>query len=125
MAKKATLHVCVSCRINRDEANESRVRDGTKLYKQLVMDVVSNGVADKIELNPTKCLSLCKHACGIAFSCDNYWHYLLGNQHKDNTADIFKFADLYLNSEGGVVAKEDRPESIQNSVLGRIPPITK
>ena len=62
MAKKATLHVCVSCRINRDEENESRVRDGTKLYKQLVRMSPIMDCADKIDLQPTKCLSLCKHS---------------------------------------------------------------
>ncbi|MBL6918347.1 MAG: DUF1636 domain-containing protein [Gammaproteobacteria bacterium] len=75
-------------------------------------------------MRPTPCLSLCPRPCGIALSSVGMWTYLFGDQKPvESTNDIIDLVSLYLDTEEGLMRRNDRPRSLQTSVLGRVPPV--
>ena len=120
---KCKLHVCTSCRPSGFPRDPATNRPGFKLFQELSSLLDKNLLRDQIELVPTECLSLCPRPCGIALSRNNSWTYLFGDQDAEKTAsDILDCAITYIQSPDGLSPRKDRPETLQPSILGRIPP---
>ena len=84
-----------------------------------------NLARQQFEVHPTECLSLCPRPCGIALSSVGKWTYLFGDQKpRDSARSIIELASLYLSSESGLMHREQRPNALRASVLGRVPPFT-
>ena len=117
------LHVCTSCRPSGFPRDPATNRPGFKLFQELSSLLDKNLLRDQIELVPTECLSLCPRPCGIALSRNNSWTYLFGDQDAEKTAsDILDCAITYIQNPDGLLPRKDRPETLQPSILGRIPP---
>ena len=86
--------------------------------------MVHHSAADQqLEVHPAECLSLCPRPCGIALSSVGKWTYLFGDQKpRDSARSIIELASLYLSSESGLMHREQRPNALRASVLGRVPP---
>ena len=120
---KCKLHVCTSCRPSGFPRDPATNRPGFKLFQELSSLLDKNLLRDQIELVPTECLSLCPRPCGIALSRNNSWTYLFGDQDAEKTAsDILDCAITYIQNPDGLLPRKDRPETLQPSILGRIPP---
>ena len=120
---KCKLHVCISCRPSGFPRDPATNRPGFKLFQELSSLLDKNSLRDQIELVPTECLSLCPRPCGIALSRNNSWTYLFGGQDAEKTAsDILDCAITYIQNPDGLLPRKDRPETLQPSILGRIPP---
>ena len=120
---KCKLHVCTSCRPSGFPRDPATNRPGFKLFQELSSLLDKNSLRDQIELVPTECLSLCPRPCGIALSRNNSWTYLFGDQDAEKTAsDILDCAITYIQNPDGLLPRKDRPETLQPSILGRIPP---
>ena len=120
---KCKLHVCTSCRPSGFPRDPATNRPGFKLFQELSSLLDKNLLRDQIELVPTECLSLCSRPCGIALSRNNSWTYLFGDQDAEKTAsDILDCAITDIQNPDGLLPRKDRPETLQPSILGRIPP---
>ena len=120
---KYKLHVCTSCRPSGFPRDPATNRPGFKLFQELSSLLDKNLLRDQIELVPTECLSLCPRPCGIALSRNNSWTYLFGDQDAEKTAiDILDCSITYIQNPDGLLPRKDRPETLQPSILGRIPP---
>ena len=120
---KCKLHVCNSCRPSGFPRDPATNRSGFKLFQELSSLLDKNLLRDQIELVPTECLGLCPRPCGIALSRNNSWTYLFGDQDAEKTAkDILDCVITYMQSSDGLLLGKDRPETLQSSILGRIPP---
>jgi len=120
---KCVLHVCTSCRPSGHSRDPATQRPGYRLHEKLFASVQHGSLAGRVEVKPTKCLSLCPRPCGIAVSARNSWTYLFGDQDPNvDVTDILNCLQLYLQSGDGMMPRRDRPASLQASVLGRLPP---
>lgn len=118
-----TLHVCTSCRPAGSPREPREGRPGFILFHQLREAVARSALADQVEVQPARCLSVCPRPCGIALSSPDRWTYLFGDQDVgDVPQDIIACVRKYINSPDGFMARADRPKSLRASILGRIPP---
>lgn len=116
------LYICITCR----QWEGDKVRDaeaGQKLHKAIQNS--ENTLKDVFEIIPTECLSLCKKACAVAFASEGKYSYLLSNLNELSIDDIWAFAKIYQEKEGGIVRKVDRPEGLRDKIQGRLPPLIK
>lgn len=119
-----TLHVCTSCRPSGMPREPRAERPGSILYRQIRDAVDSSPLRDRVDVRPTKCLSLCPRPCGIALSSPRAWTYLFGDQDPhETTADVMDCVSLYLQSPEGFMARRDRPKPLRASILRRVPPL--
>ncbi len=52
------------------------------------------------------------------------WTYLFGDQKPvESPSNIIDLVSLYLDTEEGLMPRNERPRSLQTSVLGRVPPV--
>lgn len=51
------------------------------------------------------------------------WTYLFGEQNVEFATDILACLELYLDAPVGVMPRQERPESLRASILGRVPPM--
>jgi len=124
--KKCTLHVCTSCRPAGWPREPKDERPGFQLFKELEDRLHASSLRDSVDLKAAECLSLCPRPCGIAFSSAGSWTYLFGDQSPNTGVDaIIDCVSRYLMATDGLMPRNDRPPSLQGSVLGRVPPLTQ
>lgn len=123
VSRSLVLHVCTSCRAAGSPREPRESRAGFKLYQKLHTIFHESPLGCHVEVRPAECLSLCPRPCGIALSSYGSWSYLFGDQHPDESAsDIEKCISLYIATADGFMRREQRPKSLQASILGRVPP---
>ena len=118
-----TLYVCTSCRTVGMSREPKEKRQGFILYQKIKTLFNDSSLSNQVDVQPTRCLSICPRPCGIALSSRNSWTYLFGDQKPDKIAkDILDCVSLYLTSPSGFMMRAKRPKSLQSSILGRVPP---
>ena len=120
--KLCTLHVCTSCRPPGAPREPRESRPGFVLYQQLRAAVDASDLSHLVRVTPAECLSICPRPCGLALSSPGAWTYLFGDQQPHETRDVVACLSRYLASEDGFMARQERPKSLQRSILGRVPP---
>ena len=124
MLPSCVLHVCTSCRMPGTSRLPKEGRSGFILYEKLRDSIITRDLKHLVEVRAAKCLSICPRPCGIALSSLGSWTYLFGDQQADKEGqEIIDCISTYLNSPDGFMARASRPQSLQSSVLGRVPPI--
>lgn len=99
-------------------------RAGLILYQELRDAVAASPLNDQVDVIPTECLSICPRPCGLALSSPGAWSYLFGDQEPSVTInDVIKCLSLYIDSSDGFMSRSQRPKSMRNGILGRIPPM--
>ena len=118
-----TLHVCTSCRPAGTPREPQESRPGFQLYQELQAMLSESPLGQQVQVKPAPCLSLCSRPCGIAFSSPGAWNYLFGDQQPGETArDILTCVSTYISTRDGLLMREQRPEPLRASILGRVPP---
>lgn len=117
------LYVCTSCRGTGVPRYPKENRPGFVLFQQLKDAVSKSDLQNRVEVTPAECLSICPRPCGIAINTPGSWAYLFGDQQLEHgVEDILECLSLYLQSNDGFMARNERPKSLRGSILGRIPP---
>ena len=119
-----TLYVCTSCRGSGVPRYPKENRPGFILFRQLKDAVSDCDLHNRVEVKPAECLSICPRPCGVAINTPGSWAYLFGDQRPEHgVEDILECLSLYLQSNDGFMARNERPKSLRSSILGRIPPL--
>ena len=120
----ATLHVCTSCRPKGMSREPAEDLPGYQLHEALAQAVAASPLREEVRVQPVQCMSLCPRPCAIAFSAPGRWSYLFGDQVAASAIDdVLTCLRFYLDEADGALARKQRPESLQSSILGRIPPV--
>ena len=121
---KCTLFVCTSCRPTGFPREPKENRPGFVLHQKISEALEGSDLEDLVNLKPAKCLSLCPRPCGIALASGDTWTYLFGDQDPvTSVASILKCVSVYLKSDEGEMPRGARPPGLQESILGRVPPL--
>ena len=119
-----TLHVCTSCRLPGTPRDPFGNHSGFIFYQQVRDEISGSVLRDLVEVRPAECLSVCPRPCGLALARPGAWTYLFGDQQPGETVlDILEGISLYIDSPDGFMARNERPESMRKSILGRVPPV--
>lgn len=116
------LHVCTACRAPGTPREPYENRAGYQLYRALRAEVADGPLAQHLEVRSAECLSVCPRPCGIALSSPGKWSYLFGDQQVGESVDaIIECALRYIKTPDGFLPRQQRPKSLQASILGRVP----
>ena len=123
---KCTLFVCTSCRPTGFPREPKEDRPGFFLHQKILEALEGSNLEDLVNVEAAKCLSLCPRPCGIALTSGKKWTYLFGDQDPaTSVASIFKCVSIYLKCDEGEMPRGVRPPGLKESILGRLPPITR
>lgn len=120
------LMVCTTCREAGVSADDP-ARPGARLHEALASRLAEDpALASRVEIEPVKCLSVCKRPCTIAVSGPDRWTYVYGDLDPEASAEkILEGIGLYAEAEDGIVPWRQRPIEFKKGVIARIPPLTK
>lgn len=119
-----TIFVCVSCRRNLGDGEESFDQPGRGLVDRLQARLQDDGQAN-VTVTPVDCLAVCKRPCTVALAGADKWTYLIGDLDPDSHAEEIVSAALsFAASENGIVPWRERPASFRKGVIARVPPIS-
>lgn len=123
MVRPCTLHVCTSCRKPGAPREPRESRPGFILYRRLRETFDATPLQHRVDVVPVECLSLCPRPCGISLSSPGAWTYLFGDQDPAGATDaIVDCVSLYAGTVDGFMPREERPNPLRASILGRVPP---
>lgn len=118
-----TIFVCVSCRRDLGDAEESFDQPGRGLADKLQARLRGDGQTS-VTVTAVDCLAVCKRPCTVALAGAGKWTYLIGDLDPDSHADEIVAAALsFAASDNGIVPWRDRPASFRKGVIARVPPI--
>lgn len=121
MTTKPRLNICITCTTSNADG-QSDPRHGKQLFDR--MQEVCETRDLPFDLHPAECLTNCKSGCSIALIGAGKWGYVYGNVDPESMIDdLCELADKYAQSEDGIVAWRERPESLRRNVIARIPPL--
>ena len=115
------LSICLTCRDGHEAQHETR---GGARLAQAVLDRIDGekGVA----LRGVRCMSQCKRPCIASVSAPECFTYVFGDldpARADHVDALLEFVSLYNAATEGFLKREERPEALRASILGRFPPI--
>ena len=123
---KCTLFVCTSCRPTGFPREPKEDRPGFLLYHKILEALEGSDLRDSVNVEAAKCLSLCPRPCGVALTSGETWTYLFGDQDPaTSVASILGCVSIYLKCDDGEMPRGVRPPGLRESILGRLPPLTK
>lgn len=123
---KCTLFVCTSCRPTGFPREPKEDRPGFLLYHKILEALEGSDLQDSVNVEAAKCLSLCPRPCGVALTSGETWTYLFGDQDPaTSVASILECVSIYLKCDDGEMPRGVRPPGLRESILGRLPPLTK
>jgi predicted metal-binding protein len=121
-SERATVFVCVSCRIPIEGDENAFNKPGAALAEAIAAHLRDAG-ASEIDVRPVECLAVCKRPCTIAFAAKSKWTYVIGgidaNAHAEEIANA---ARSFAASVDGIVPWKERPLSVRKVVIARVPP---
>ncbi len=121
MTTKPRLNICVTCTYSAADG-KSDPRDGKVLFDQMKSACENRDVP--FDLHPAECLTNCKSGCSVALNGAGKWGYVYGNVDAQTMIDdLCELATKYAESENGIVAWRERPDSLRRNVIARIPPL--
>ncbi|PSN06732.1 hypothetical protein C7293_30815 [filamentous cyanobacterium CCT1] len=117
------LIVCKSCSFTADEEKRDGETGGAHLLKQLQVLYEQWPRKDELALETNGCLCICEQPCAIAYVGTGKPTYLFtGLDPATCAADLLTAAELYLDSEDGMVSAYKLPPDLQPRRAARIPP---
>jgi len=121
MTTKPRLNICITCKASNAESHTDP-RHGQQLFDNLQERC---GDADlPFDVKPVECLTNCTSGCSVALNGSGKWGYVYGNVDPESMIeDLCELASKYAESENGIVAWRERPDSLRRNVIARIPPI--
>jgi predicted metal-binding protein len=117
------LIVCKGCGFAADEEKRDGETGGAHLLKQLEAKYADWPHKDELTIKTTGCLCICDQPCAIAFVGTGKPTYLFADlDPTTSAADLLTAADLYLDSNDGMVSAYWLPSELQSRRIARIPP---
>ena len=115
---KTILTVCETC--HRIGNGAGLKRDGDTFAE--IIESTANKV-EEVEVRRFQCLAGCDFACNLTIQENGKFTYLFGSFEPTelNAKAIVKFAQLYHQSEDGIVPWKSRPEALKGHMRGKIP----
>ena len=121
MTSKPRLNICITCTASTADA-PSDPRDGKQLFDRMAALCADHELP--FDVHPAECLTNCKSGCSVALNGAGKWGYVYGNVDPDTMLDDLRdLATRYADSENGIVAWRERPETLRRNVIARIPPL--
>lgn len=122
-AAAATIFVCTTCRRKRADAQEGYDLPGKGLAEALASEVARRELAG-LTVTPVECLAVCRRPCTVAFAGPAKWTHLVGDLDAEtHVGDIVTAALAFARAPDGIVPWAERPQSIRNGGLARVPPL--
>jgi predicted metal-binding protein len=98
-------------------------RPGVILAERIEAEAAKRGL-NIDQLRDVRCMSQCKRPCVVAFSGEGRFTYLFGDLQPDrDTSAVLDAFALYCSRSDGFIDRAERPETMRNGILGRIPPL--
>ena len=120
------LIICTNCGASEHDSGGQFVAQGAasmKLLHQLEELHAQWPRRDELTIETTGCLCICDRACTIAFVATGKPAYLfVGLSDTDSAADLLTAAELYLDSDNGMVPANQLPAKLRPCRIARIPP---
>ena len=115
------LSICLTC----SDGNEAltKTRGGARLA-QVVLDRID--AKQVLELRGVRCMRQCKRPCIASLSARECFTYVFGDldpDRADHVDALLEFVSLYCAATEGFLKREERPEALRASILGRFSPI--
>jgi predicted metal-binding protein len=119
----ACLSICFRCKPESWNGDVDARRPGADLADAIEAEKNKRGVEVAL-LRDVRCMSQCKRPCVVAFSGEGRFTYIFGDLDptRDAAAVLDAFA-LYMARPDGFMERFERPEALQASILGRVPPL--
>ena len=117
------LSICMTCRDGRESVNGTR--GGARLARRIAGKRMKDG-GPEIQIRGVHCMSQCKRACIVSLTSEERFTYVFGDLDPNNERHVealFDLVSLYSNAPEGFLERKERPEELQSSILGRLPPI--
>lgn len=115
--------VCKNCGFSADEEKRDGETGGAHLLKHLQVLYEQWPRRDELAIETTGCLCICEKPCAIAYVGTGKPTYLFADLDPATcAADLLTAAELYLDSEDGMVPCFKLPEELQPRRMARIPP---
>ena len=115
------LSICTTCRDGREALHVTR--GGTRLARTVFERVAAEKT---LGLRGVRCMSQCKRPCVVSLSGRESFTYVFGDldpERLDHVDALLEFTSLYSNASEGFLTRQERPEVLRPSILGRFPPI--
>ena len=125
-----TLSICLTCRDRREDVRGD-LRGGARLAMAVGalaagQDPAAIPTAMPARLRGVRCMSQCKRACVVSLTAPGAFTYVFGDLDPENPAHLQAVLDLiplYLAAPEGFLRRDQRPEALRASILGRLPPL--
>lgn len=117
------LSICMTCRDGREDDHETR--GGSRLAERILAQLKVQAPAN-LRIRGVRCMSQCKRSCIVSLSAPERFTYVFGDldpQEDIHVDALFELVSLYSDAEEGFLERKDRPEPLQASILGRLPPL--
>lgn len=122
-AAAATIFVCTTCRRKRADVPEGYDLPGKDLARILASEVARRGLTE-LTVTTVECLAVCRRPCTVAFAGPAKWTHLVGDLDAEaHVGDIVTAALAFARAPDGIVPWTERPQSIRNGGLARVPPL--
>lgn len=118
-----TIFVCVSCRRQLGEGEDSFDQPGHDLAKAIKARL-QGGEQARLTVTTVDCLAVCKRPCTVALVGADKWTCLIGDLDPcSHVGEIVAAAKSFAASDNGIVPWRERPASFRKSMIARVPPI--
>lgn len=96
---------------------------GKDLVRSLESEIARRGLAE-LTVTPVECLAVCRRPCTVAFAGPAKWTHLVGDLDAEaHVGDVVTAALAFAHAPDGIVPWAERPQSIRNGGLARVPPL--
>jgi predicted metal-binding protein len=120
---KHILVVCKACGAKAENDHSNSPADGICLLNKLKELHQQWPRQEELQIETTSCLCICERPCAIAYVGTHKPTYLFGDLDPINSGeDLIRAAELYLDSEDGMVPAYKLPEGLRPCRIARIPP---
>lgn len=122
---RQAIYVCNRCNYTRSEAERAGRRSGADLYSEVERQFAAWPHRAGFRLAPVECMSNCTRPCVVALAAPGKYTYMFGDLDPgtDAAAAVLDCALVYAAKPDGFMTRDERPEALRKSILGRIPPI--
>lgn len=117
------LTICMTCRDGRESVDGTR--GGARLARRIAVKRKEYGRPEML-LRGVHCMSQCKRPCIVSLTGEERFTYVFGDLDPNNERHVealFDLVSLYSDAPEGFLERKERPEELQSSILGRLPPI--
>lgn len=117
------LSICMTCRDGREDTCDTR--GGARLARR-VAEKLARDSDPQMQLRGVQCMSQCKRSCIVSLAADGRFTYVFGELDPDEDTHVdalFELVSQYSNVPEGFLERKDRPDPLQASILGRLPPL--